>query len=606
MELKPLAWYKLRDVFEKITGKELHVSKGETTSIYWDSEERYITIKCPMSGAYDYARYEHELAHVTFGTNPSYLRNLAVRIAKELDLVPWTSVYDYVSALECVRVQSLWAELYSGSHTLFAKTIKKEVTPLDVTLGLAFKPDVVPTELQNLKPIVDRVKRKSIWSLYDVAKSYLSMLKLRRDQEQKTSQSQGQSKQQNISQTQQQNTPQQQNASQTQQNVSQSQQQDVSQRQDSTSQTQQQSTPQTQQQDNTSQDQRQDTSQTQQQQNDTSQQQKQNIVQEWKRKDATTLLPNQEEDVKQRHTFEGDSAYDEEKYVELEDIDDKDSEDMAIQQLEKVKEKVRELTERERNDKKLMFPVNENILLRSTVATDDPELTRELTRLFSKFKGNNYYVPSEQGTAIDVEGYIQRLSGTNAEQWIDVKNRSRLTVVVVLDLSDSMEDVLELLASIGLSLRKALEGVKAIRFKVYGYYGRYDQVHVKELTENEMKHISCAGTTPTAEALEYIDTQLEDTSDRKLMIIVTDGRPTDIRGQSSVKTIELTRYRVNMLRQHGVQVFTIVLLSQQRQMETWVKRAFGPEGAYTVANSNTVGKIVVGMVASHVIRALTY
>jgi len=567
MELKPLAWYKLRDVFEKITGKEIHLSKGDTTSIYWNPVQRHVTIKCPMSSTNDYARYEHELAHVTFETNPSYLRNLAMRISKELDLTPWASVYDYVSALECVRVQSLWAELYSGSHTLFAKTIKKEVTPLDVTLGLAFKPDVVPTELQNLKPIVERVKRKSIWSLYDVAKSYLSMLKLRRDQEQ------------NLSQSQQQN-----NAGQTQQ----------------------QSTPQTQQQDNTSQDQQQDTSQTQQQQNDTSQQQKQNIVQEWKRKDATTLLPNQEEDVKQRHTFEGDSAYDEEKYVELEDIDDKDSEDMAIQQLEKVKEKVRELSESERNDKKLMFPVTENILLRSTVATDDPELTRELTRLFSKFKGNNYYVPSEQGTAIDVEGYIQRLSGTNAEQWIDVKNRSRLTVVVVLDLSDSMEDVLELLASIGLSLRKALEGVKAIRFKVYGYYGRYDQVHVKELTENEMKHISCAGTTPTAEALEYIDTQLEDTSDRKLMIIVTDGQPTDIRGSRSVKTIELTRYRVNMLRQHGVQVFTIVLLSQQRQMETWVKRAFGPEGAYTVANSNTVGKIVVGMVASHVIRALTY
>jgi len=182
VEFKPLAWYKLRDVFEKITGKEIHLSRGDSTSIFWDPRDRYITVKCPMTGAYDYARYEHELAHVTFGTNPSYLRNLAVRIAKELDLVPWTSVYDYVSALECVRVQSLWAELYAGSHTLFTKTIKKEVTPLDVTLGLAFRPDAVPTELQNLKPIVDRIKHKSVWSLYDVARDYLSTLKLRRQE----------------------------------------------------------------------------------------------------------------------------------------------------------------------------------------------------------------------------------------------------------------------------------------------------------------------------------------------------------------------------------------------------------------------------------------
>jgi len=579
MEFKPLAWYKLRDVFEKITGKEIHLSKGDSTSIYWDPEEKYITIKCPMSGSNDYARYEHELAHVTFGTNPSYLRNLAMRISKELDLTPWVSVYDYVSALECVRVQSLWAELYAGSHSVFSKTIKKEVTPLDVTLGLAFKPDVVPTELQNLKPIVDRVKRKSIWSLYDVAKSYLSMLRLRRDQEQKQKTDQSQDQQQNLSQPQQQN-----NAGQTQQ----------------------QSTPQTQQQDNTSQDQQQDTSQTQQQQNNTSQQQKQNIVQEWKQEDATSLLPNQRKDIRQIHTFEGDSSYDKEKYEELEDVDDKDSEDMAVQQLGKVKEKVRELTEHERNDKRLMFPVYENIFLRRTASTDDPELTRELTRLFSRFKGSNYYVPSEQGTAIDVEGYIQRLSGTNAEQWIDVKNRSRLTVIVVLDLSDSMDIVLELLANVGLSLRKALEGVKAIRFKIYGYCGWYGGVHIKELTDDEMKHIGCKGTTPTAEALEYIDTQLEDTSDRKLLILVTDGEPTDIRGSRSEKIIELTRYRVNQLRQHGTQVFTIVLLSQQKEMQTWVKRAFGPEGAYTVAKSNTVGKIVVGMVASHVIRALTY
>jgi len=590
MELKPLAWYKLRDVFEKITGKELHVSKGETTSIYWDPEERYITIKCPMSSSNDYARYEHELAHVTFGTNPSYLRNLAVRIAKELDLVPWTSVYDYVSALECVRVQSLWAELYAGSHSVFVKTIKKEVTPLDVTLGLAFKPDVVPTELQNLKPIVGRVKRKSIWTLYDVAKDYLSTLKLRREQQQKTSQNQGQSKQQNISQSQQQNT------SQTQQNTSQTQQQDVSQRQDSTSQTQQQSTPQTQQ----------DKALQTQQQNNVGQQLKQNVMQTWKQKDATTLLPNQQTDVKRTHTFEGDTAYDEDKYKELEDIDDKDSEDMAMEQLEKVKAKVRELTKRERNDKRLMFPVTVDVPLRRSVKTDNPELTKELTRLFSRFKGSNYYVSSEQGTAIDVEGYIQRLSGTNAEQWLDVKNRSRLTVVVVLDLSDSMEDVLELLASVGLSLRKALEGVKAIRFKVYGYRGYYESVHVKELTEDEIRHLGCMGTTPTAEALEYIDTQLEGITDRKLLILVTDGEPTNIRGKRSERTIELTRYRVNQLRQHGTQVFTIVLLPQQKEVQTWVKRAFGPEGAYTVAKPNTVGKIVVGMVASHVIRALTY
>ena len=579
MEFEPLAWYKLRDVFEKITGKEIHLSRGDTTSIYWDPRYRYILVKCPMTGAYDYARYEHELAHVTFGTNPSYLRNLAVRIAKELDLVPWTSVYDYVSALECVRVQSLWAELYAGSHNLFTKTIKKEVTPLDVTLGLAFKPDAVPTELQNLKPIVDRIKHKSIWTLYDVARDYLSTLKLRRqerEQQQKTGQNQGQSQQQNTSQTQ--------------QNTSQSQQQD------SSIQTQQQITPQTQQG---------KTSQTQ-QQNNTGQQQKQNVMQTWKQKDATTLLPNQEKDAKQRHTFEGDTPYDEDRYKELEDIDDKDSEDMAMQQLEKVKAKVRELTERERNDKRLMFPVTVSVPLRRRVATDNPELTRELTRLFSRFKGSNYYVPSEQGTAIDVEGYIQRLSGTNAEQWLDVKSRSRLTVVVVLDLSDSMEDVLEILASVGLSLRKALEGVKAIRFKVYGYRGYYGSVHVKELTEDEIQHLGCMGTTPTAEALEYIDTQLEGIADRKLLILVTDGEPTDIRGKRSEKTIELTRCRVDQLRQHGTQVFTIVLLPQQKEMQTWVKRAFGPEGAYTVAKPDTVGKIVVGMVASHVIRALTY
>jgi len=72
VELKPLAWYKLRDVFEKITGTEIHLSKGDTTSIYWGS--KYVSIRTPMGGYLDYVRYEHELAHITFGTNPSYLQ----------------------------------------------------------------------------------------------------------------------------------------------------------------------------------------------------------------------------------------------------------------------------------------------------------------------------------------------------------------------------------------------------------------------------------------------------------------------------------------------------------------------------------------------------
>jgi len=559
MEFKPLAWYKLRDVFEKITGKEIHLTKDYSTEIYWDPNGKYVTIRCPMSNSNDYARYEHELAHLTFGTNPSYLQDLAVRIGKELNLIPWSVVNEYVTALECVRVQSLWAKLYSGSHSVFTRTIKKEVTPLDVTLGLAFKLDFVPSELQKLKPIVDRIKHKSIWSLYDVAKSYVSELKLRQqEQEQK------------------------------QDNAGQSQGQSQTQQQSSTGQTQQQSGTIQTQQTNTVQVQQQDTSQTQQQ------------------RDATSLLPDQQRGVKRQHMLFGASGYDKEKYEELEDIDDEDSKDIAMRQLEEVKEKVRELSESERSDKRLMFPVEVSVQRGNNCFTDDSELTRELTRLFSKFKGTNYYIPSEQGTAIDIEGYIQRLSGTNAEQWLDVKNRSRLTVVVVLDLSDSMGDVLELLARVGLSLRKALEGVKAIRFRVYGYYGWGERVHVKELAENEMIHLSCIGTTPTAEALEYVDAQLEDTSDRKLMIIVTDGEPTDMKGHRSDKTVELTRYRVNLLRQHGVQVFTIVLLPQQRQVQTWIKRAFGPEGAYTVARSDSVGKIVVGMVASRVVRALTY
>ena len=507
MELKPLAWYKLRDVFEKITGTEIHLSKGDTTSIYWGS--KYVSIRTPMGGYLDYVRYEHELAHITFGTNPSYLQDIAIRIGNELS-IPWLKVYEYVSALECVRVQSLWSELYSGSHTVFTKNIRKGDTPLAITLGLAYKPEVVPVNIQHLKPIVDRIKFKSIWSLYDVAKAYVS--EILRDY------LQGQQGQQQWS--------------------------------------------------------------------------------SGKPRDAKVG----------KHNLEGGQSYDKEQYRDLEDIDDVDSENIARQQLEKVKARIRELTQEERDDKRLMFPVEERVPQSFSTFTDDPKLTSELTRLFNRFKGANYYVPSEQGTAIDVEGYIQRLSGTNVERWLDVKSRSRLTVTVLLDLSDSMNLVLSTLASVGLSLRKALDGVRSIRFKVYGYHGWGGAIRIKELTEYELKHISCQGSTPTAEALEYLDVQLGGIPDRKLLLLVTDGQPTDLRGQTYDKVIEITRYRLNLLRQHGTQVFTIVIASpdNMQRVKQWVRRAFGPEGTYTITTPDSVGKIVVGMVTSHVIKALIY
>ena len=515
MELKPLAWYKLSDVFEKITSTEIHLSKGDKTTIYWGS--KYVAIMTPMEKYLDYVRYEHELAHITFGTNPSYLQDLATRIGNELNMSP-TMVYEYVSALECVRVQSLWSELYSGSHIVFTKNLRKGNAPLDITLGLAYKPENVPIELYDLKPIVDRIKYKSIWSLYDVAKTYVSMIKLLQQQTQGTGQN----------------------------------------------------------------------NQTQQRSNNTSSTSSQKSV--------------------NRHVMIGDVGYDKQKYEELEDIDDKDSENMAREQLEEVKEKVSMLTQEERDNKRLMFPVEERVSRSFNTFTDDPKLTGELTRLFNRFKGANYYVPSEQGTAIDVEGYIQRLSGTNAERWLDVKSRSRLTVIVLLDLSDSMNIVLSTLARVGLSLMKALKGVKAIRFKVYCYYGWGSVLHIKEVTENELKQINCNGTTPTAEALEYLDVRLNGTSDRKLLLIVTDGEPTDLKGQTYDKVIEITRYRINMLRQRGTQVFTIVLATQDKiqRVKQWVRRAFGPEGAYTITTPYSVGKIVVGMVTSHIIKALTY
>jgi len=86
------------------------------------------------------------------------------------------------------------------------------------------------------------------------------------------------------------------------------------------------------------------------------------------------------------------------------------------------------------------------------------------------------------------------------------------------------------------------------------------------------------------------------------------GQPTDLRGQTYDKIIEITRYRLNLLRQHGTQVFTIVIASpdNMQRVKQWVRRAFGPEGTYTITTPDGVGKIVVGMVTSHVIKALIY
>ena len=167
------------------------------------------------------------------------------------------------------------------------------------------------------------------------------------------------------------------------------------------------------------------------------------------------------------------------------------------------------------------------------LATPNPnkKIAAQLAKTFDKIKETRKFKISESGSEVDIEALLQAKSKGYGEFMVDEVRSKGLTILVSIDGSSSMQgDKIESARNLVATMFRSVERIPQVKIlanvwssDTKGYVGI-----TPVRTEGECNRINISrslGYTPTHEALKYSAKQLGKYSGKKLLIMITDGRP---------------------------------------------------------------------------------
>ena len=167
------------------------------------------------------------------------------------------------------------------------------------------------------------------------------------------------------------------------------------------------------------------------------------------------------------------------------------------------------------------------------LATPNPnkKIAAQLAKTFDKIKETRKFKISESGSEVDIEALLQAKSKGYGEFMVDEVRSRGLTILVSIDGSSSMQgDKIESARNLVATMFRSVERIPQVKIlanvwssDTKGYVGI-----TPVRTEGECNRINISrslGYTPTHEALKYSAKQLGKYSGKKLLIMITDGRP---------------------------------------------------------------------------------
>ena len=168
-----------------------------------------------------------------------------------------------------------------------------------------------------------------------------------------------------------------------------------------------------------------------------------------------------------------------------------------------------------------------------SLVTPNPniKMATQLAKTFDKIKETRKFKISESGSEIDIEALLQAKSKGYGEFMVDEVRSRGLTILVSIDGSSSMQgDKIESARNLVATMFRSVERIPQVKIlanvwssDTKGYVGI-----TPVRTEGECNRINISrslGYTPTHEALKYSAKQLGKYSGKKLLIMITDGRP---------------------------------------------------------------------------------
>lgn len=188
----------------------------------------------------------------------------------------------------------------------------------------------------------------------------------------------------------------------------------------------------------------------------------------------------------------------------------------------------------------------------------DKKLLVGLRRYFTRLALQKKQTLDEEGEEIDVEAYINFLRSTEKPVFISDNKVMGAYIGVLLDYSPSMSGSVGDLLRFSLTLQEALKGMP---FKVVYYPFNGDKTTYISKVEDahQLLYAHTAYYTPLPTAIMWAGFDvLQQPQDKKFLIILTDGLPEDNSTPSDVLD-RWTYSAVQYLRRRGVKVFVLFI-----------------------------------------------
>lgn len=189
--------------------------------------------------------------------------------------------------------------------------------------------------------------------------------------------------------------------------------------------------------------------------------------------------------------------------------------------------------------------------------------TSKLRHLFQQVKSRKEATLEDNGFEVDVQAYVSnKTSGRNDPVFKADRTGRGMKVLLLVDRSSSMEGHADQqVADAVTMLQGAVEGDSRIDLEVWGFAGMYPHTRLYRIKHGVKTDLvvnaPARGNTPMLEAITCAVNSLQTGSQKKHLVVLTDGAPNgSTGGQCVYKSI---RKEVNRARRSGVETSALII-----------------------------------------------
>ena len=242
---------------------------------------------------------------------------------------------------------------------------------------------------------------------------------------------------------------------------------------------------------------------------------------------------------------------------------------------------------------------------------ESEQLRKKLQKLFRYIKERKLTGLDDSGIDVDLDAYIQSLVKKTNKFFLDEKTETGLDIVIGVDCSSSMKGKkIDTARDLCASLFKSLQHIDNVNLLVVGWGGPFQalKIGVTDITKfEEIKFLnvySGYGLTPTPLAIQYCTQKISKMSgNKKLIIFITDGKPTSFRAYTTEQLVRLSKKAVDESKQKGITMIGIHIESYNDGSEFVMNTIFG--GRYMhCKNIDEASKKVTRVFTQHVTETL--